>query len=349
PRAHHGLDINYGYGSKLYSTLSGTATAKSGYNGGFGNSMWIKSGALQAIYGHMSKLAFSGSKKVKPGTYLGLSGGDPARQGASAGDSTGPHLHYEMRKNGVPFDPRNWLKKNNGGGKAGGKYGSTIKKALGMAGLTQTSKYIKAWQEQARTESTFNPRAKNPSGASGLVQVKPGTFNQYKLPGHGNIWNPLDNLIAGMRYAKARYGKSGMLSQIGHGLPYATGGLINSSGLYNLAEEGHPEFVIPTDPSRKSDAMKLIAINTQKIENNKKNKRPNQMRTPSTSNNNDNEMINVMARQLEATQRQVELLTQLVASNQRLEQKPTGVSEQDMSQAQGKKARMMAYNMGGAF
>ncbi|WP_210140028.1 peptidoglycan DD-metalloendopeptidase family protein [Staphylococcus sp. GDY8P112P] len=347
PRAHHGLDINYGYGSKLYSTLSGTATAKSGYNGGFGNSMWIKSGALQAIYGHMSKLAFSGSKKVKPGTYLGLSGGDPARQGASAGDSTGPHLHYEMRKNGVPFDPRNWLKKNNGGGKAGGKYGSTIKKALGMAGLPQTSKYIKAWQEQARTESTFNPKAKNPSGASGLVQVKPGTFNQYKLPGHGNIWNPLDNLIAGMRYAKARYGKSGMLSQIGHGLPYATGGLINSSGLYNLAEEGYPEFVIPTDPSRQSDAMKLLAIATQRIEGNKKNKRPNQMRTPSTTNTNDNEMMNVMARQLEATQRQVELLTQLVSSSQRLEQKPTGFNERDVSYEQGRRWHMQNYNLGG--
>ena len=73
------------------------------------------------------------------------------------------------------------------------------------------------------------------------------------------------------------------------------------------------------------------------------------MRTPSTSNTNDNEMINFMAKQLEATQRQVELLTQLVSSNQRLEQKPTGVSEQDISKAQGKRARMMAYNMGGAF
>src|SRR5699024_7671137 len=276
-------------------------------------------GATKVIYGHMSKHAFSGSKNVKPGDYLGVSG--------NTGRSSGPHLHFEVQKNGVPIDPLKWLKKNNGGGKAGGKYGSTIKKALGMAGLPQTTQYIKAWQEQARTESTFNPKAKNPSGASGLVQVKPGTFNQYKLPGHGNIWNPLDNLIAGMRYAKARYGKSGMLSQIGHGLPYATGGLINSSGLYNLAEEGHAEFVIPTDPSRQSDAMKLLAIATQKIEGNKKNKRPNQMRTPSTTNTNDNEMINVMARQLEATQRQVELLTQLVASNQRLEQKPTGFNE----------------------
>lgn len=340
PYPHNGIDINYIY-DKLYSVLSGKATARTGYNGGFGNMVDIVSGATKVIYGHMSKHAFSGSKQVKPGDYLGVSG--------NTGMSSGPHLHFEVQKNGKPIDPLAWLKKNNGGGKGGGKYGKQIKQALGMAGLPQTSKYIKAWQEQARTESTFNPKAKNPSGASGLVQVKPGTFNQYKLPGHGNIWNPLDNLIAGMRYAKARYGTKGMLSQIGHGLPYATGGLINSSGFYQLAEEGHPEFVIPTDPSRQSDAMKLLAIARQRIESNKKNKRPNQMRTPSTSNTNDNEMMNVMARQLEATQRQVELLTQLVASNQRLEQKPTGVSEQDMSKAQGKRAQMMAYNMGGAF
>lgn len=348
-RPHHGIDVNYPYGTNVYSTISGKATGTHGYNGGFGNNMTITSGIMKVIYGHLSKLNWTGTRQVKPGDLLGKSGGDPSRQGANAGDSTGPHLHYEMQWNGVAKDPIPWLKKNNGGGKAGGKYGSTIKQALGMAGLPQTSQYIKAWQEQARTESTFNPKARNPSGASGLVQVKPATFNAFKLPGHGNIWNPLDNLIAGMRYAKATYGPKKMLNQIGHGLPYATGGLINSSGFYQLAEEGHPEFVIPTDPSRQSDAMKLLAIARQRIESNKKNKRPNQMRTPSTSNTNDNEMMNVMARQLEATQRQVELLTQLVASNQRLEQKPTGVSEQDMSKAQGKRAQMMAYNMGGAF
>ena len=364
PRPHHGLDINYGYGSKLYSTLHGTATAKSGYNGGFGNSMWIKSGALQAIYGHMSKLAFSGSKKVKPGTYLGLSGGDPSKQGASAGDSTGPHLHYEMRKNGKPFDPTNWLKKHNGGGKSGGsraasKWKPEIIKALKANGLPTNSRYVNAWIRQVETESGGNAGAvqgsigdiNNRTGnlARGLLQVIPPTFAANKLPGHGNIMNGLDNAMAAMNYAKKQYGKSRMLQVIGHGHGYATGGLINSSGLYNLAEDGHPEFVIPTDPSRQSDAMKLLAIATQRIEGNKKNKRPNQMRTPSTSNNNDNEMINFMARQLEATQRQVELLTQLVASNQRLEKKPTGVSEQDISKAQGKRAEMMAYNLGGAY
>ncbi|WP_432720239.1 hypothetical protein [Staphylococcus shinii] len=187
--------------------------------------------------------------------------------------------------------------------------------------------------------------------AQGLLQYVPSTFKSYAMKGHTNIKSGYDQLLAffnnknwrrDLPYGKSGWGPSG-------GRRFATGGLINSSGLYNLAEEGHPEFVIPTDPSRQSDAMKLLAIARQRIEGNKKNKRPNQMRTPSTGNNNDNEMINYMARQLEATQKQVELLTQLVASNQRLEQKPTGVSESDMSRAQGKRAQMMAYNMVGAF
>lgn len=347
PRAHHGLDINYGYGSKLYSTLAGTATAKSGYNGGFGNSMWIKSGAMEAIYGHMSKLAFSGSKKVKPGTYLGLSGGDPSRQGASAGDSTGPHLHYEMRKNGVAFDPTNWLKKNNGS-KGGGKYGSTIKQALGMAGLPQTSKYIKAWQEQARTESTFNPKAKNPSGASGLVQVKPGTFNQYKLSGHGDIWNPLDNLIAGMRYAKATYGPKKMLDQIGHGLPYKTGGIINSEGMYNLAEDGHSEVVVPLDPARANDAMKLIGYAQSKIKD-KKNKRPNQMRTPSTGGSSNDDNTELLLQMIANQQKQLDALLQIARSNKNIEKQPKGFTERDVSRAQGKRLNNNNYTSGGVF
>lgn len=273
PRAHHGLDINYGYGSKLYSTLAGTATAKSGYNGGFGNSMWIKSGALEAIYGHMSKLAFSGSKKVKPGTYLGLSGGDPSKQGASAGDSTGPHLHYEMRKNGVPFDPTSWLKKNNGGGsKSGKKWASTIKKALAMNGLPTSAAYVNAWARQIDSESGGNPKAVqggyvdvNTGGneAKGLVQVAKGTFNAYKRKGHGNVFNPLDNLLAGIAYAKARYGGS-MLSVIGHGHGYATGTNNARRGFNQVFEKGGEimqmrggETVIPNDVS--IQAFKQIA------------------------------------------------------------------------------------------
>lgn len=359
-RAHHGLDINYKY-DKVYSTLSGIATGSSGWNGGFGQNMWIRAkGGLEAIYGHLHKLAFHGKKRVKPGTYLGISGGDPGRDGQNAGSSTGPHLHYEMRRNGVPFDPTSWLKKNNGGGKVGGSGSANarkaIKKAQAILGGRYKSSYItEQMMRVAKRESNFqagavnnwdsNAKAGTPS--KGMFQMIGPTFKAFAKSGYGNIMNPVHQAISAMRYIVSRYGWGGFKRAGDYA--YATGGLINTAGLYNLAEDGYPEIVIPTNPSRQSDAMKLLAIASQRIEGNKKNKRPNQMRTPSTSNTNDNEMINFMARQLEATQRQVELLTQLVASNQRLEQKPTGVSEQDMSKAQGKRAQMMAYNMGGAF
>ncbi|RYD13627.1 phage tail tape measure protein [Staphylococcus equorum] len=346
PRAHHGLDIGYPYGTKVFSTTGGTATASKGWNGGFGNMVSVKSGTMETIYGHLSKLAFGGSKKVKPGDYIGKSGGDPSKQGREAGSSTGSHLHYEMRWGGIPKDPTSWLKENNGSGKGGGKYGKQIKQALGMAGLPQTSKYIKAWQEQARTESTFNPKAKNPSGASGLVQVKPGTFNQYKLSGHGDIWNPLDNLIAGMRYAKATYGPKKMLDQIGHGLPYKTGGIINSEGMYNLAEDGHSEVVVPLDPARANDAMKLIGYAQSKIKD-KKNKRPNDMSNKYGSQSNGGDNTNLLMQMIGELQEQNGYLKEIVRSNKSIEGQPKGFTERDVSQAQGKKAQMMAYNLGG--
>lgn len=280
PRAHHGLDINYGYGSKLYSTLAGTATAKSGYNGGFGNSMWIKAaGGIEAIYGHMSKLAFSGSKKVKPGTYLGLSGGDPARQGAGAGDSTGPHLHYEMRWNGVPKDPTNWLKKNNGGGsqsKAASKWAPDIKRAAKQMKVNLSNSELKGIIAQIQRESNGNAGVtqgnigdiNNLRGtpAQGLLQYVPSTFKSYAVKGHKNIKNGYDQLLAffnnsnwrrDLPYGKSGWGPSGSRR-------FATGTNNAPRGLAQVFEEGGEimnlrggETIIPNDVS--IQAFKQIA------------------------------------------------------------------------------------------
>lgn len=368
PRPHHGLDINYKY-DKVYSTLSGTATGSSGWNGGFGQNMWIRAkNGLEAIYGHLHKLAFHGKKRVKPGTYLGISGGDPGRDGQNAGSSTGPHLHYEMRRNGVPFDPTSWLKKNNGGGKVGGSGSANarkaIKKAQAILGGRYKSSYItEQMMRVAKRESNFqagavnnwdsNAKAGTPS--KGMFQMIEPSFKAYAKAGHGNILNPTDQAISAMRYIVGKWvpimGSWRSAFKRAGDYAYKTGGMVTNKGLYNLAEDGYPEFVIPTDPARQSDAMKLLAIAAEQIGGDTAgNKRPKQLRSPNNlGGSDDQEVVNMLARQLEATQQQVDLLTQLVASSRRIEEQPKGFNEREVSKAQGKRARMMAYNMGGAF
>lgn len=345
---HYGVDFGMTPGTNVKAVASGRVSRVwNDYGGGKSIEIAIGKG-LTNQYMHLSK------QLVKKGQKVGV--GDLIAKSGNTGNFTAGsgHLHFQLNKNGVPqSNVLEWLKGLGSGGKSG-KWSGDVKKALKIAGLPTSASYVNAWKKQIQTESGGNPKALGGTDgladgrAKGLVQVKPGTFNAYKAPGHGNIWNGLDNLIAGMRYAKARYGAKGMLSAIGKGHGYATGGLINSSGLYNLAEEGHPEFVIPTDPSRQSDAMKLLAIARQRIEGNKKNKRPNQMRTPSNNDvNNDN--TDLLLQMIANQQKQLDALMQIARSNKNIEQKPTGVSENEMSRAQGKRAQMMAYNMGGAF
>lgn len=164
----------------------------------------------------------------------------------------------------------------------------------------------------------------------------------------GNIFNPIHNLVAGMNYSKSRYGKGGLLSVIGRGHGYATGGLINQSGIYNLAEGGYPEFVIPTDPSKKTDAMKMLAIAANKIQGRgSSNKRPNQMSMPSNvGNNHDAEILQMLAKQIEQQQEQINILTKIELSNQDIADKPVA-NERDISRQQAFRSRQLSYQMGG--
>ena len=147
------------------------------------------------------------------------------------------------------------------GGSAVERWRSYVKKALKMNGLPTTQAYVNAWMSQIQTESGGNPSAIGGNdgladgNATGLLQTKPGTFAANAFPGHGNIMNGFDNILAAIRYAKGRYG-SNMRGVIGHGHGYENGGWITQDGLYRAGEKGKPEVVLPvTKPAR---AMELI-------------------------------------------------------------------------------------------
>ncbi|MGV3155531.1 peptidoglycan DD-metalloendopeptidase family protein [Staphylococcus simulans] len=360
---HYGIDFGMPTGTKIRALTDGIITQSGWASGGGGNQITLKEpgGKYFQWYMHMSKLLAKQGDKVKTGDVIGLSG--------STGNSTTPHLHIQRMKGRVGNDTAlsnvmDWLKGLGSGGqnKAASKWKGDIKRAAKKMKVNLSGSELNGIVAQIQRESNGNAGVtqgnigdiNNLRGtpAQGLLQYVPSTFDSYKVKGYGNIKNGYHQLLAFFNNSNWRrdlpYGKSGW-SPTGS-RRFASGGLINTEGWYNLAEGGYPEIVVPTDPAKASDAMKLIAIASERVSQRaKNNKRPNQLRMPSTSNTNDNEMINFMARQLEATQRQVELLTQLVASNRRLEEKPTGFNEPDISKAQGKRAQMMAYNMGGAF
>lgn len=132
-----------------------------------------------------------------------------------------------------------------GGQGDGQDWTSTVKSALSRVGLPVRDDYIDAWNRQIQSESGGNPRAiqggytdvNTISGdlAQGLVQVIGSTFNAYRDPSLPNDrFNPLANLVAGMRYSMARYGTSGMLGVIGKGHGYRLGGIVGERpGLYD--------------------------------------------------------------------------------------------------------------------
>jgi len=327
--AHPGIDLPYIY-EKVQTPLEGKVETRNTASG-FGHHIIVRAKPYDAYFGHLSKWLVKNGQHVKPGDTIGISG--------NTGSSSGPHLHYEMNKHGFgsmtghSIDPVKWLKSHNGskggGSKAANAWKPEIKQALKANGLPTTPAYVNAWIRQIQTESGGNAGAvqgnigdiNNRTGnlARGLLQVIPPTFAANKLPGHGNIMNGLDNAMAAINYAKKRYGRTGMLKVIGHGHGYATGGLIKNAGWYNIAEGGYPEWIIPTDPSRRNDAMKMLALAAQDIDkksSTRGNKRPNSLPKPSGSNDND-----VLLQMLQAQQQQIALLTQIVTSNQTIADK----------------------------
>lgn len=102
PAMHAGIDFRAATGTDIRSAGAGVVT-KAGWNGGYGRMVEIEHGhGLSTRYAHMSRIRVREGERVSTGDVVGEVG--------SSGRSTGPHLHYEVRRNGTAVDPLRFIK-----------------------------------------------------------------------------------------------------------------------------------------------------------------------------------------------------------------------------------------------
>lgn len=94
---HVALDFGVPVGTPVKATLDGKVVYAGWNDQGYGNLVIVENGPYRVYFAHLSKIPVKVGEKVNAGMIIGYSG--------NTGNSTGPHLHYEVRKNGKAVDP----------------------------------------------------------------------------------------------------------------------------------------------------------------------------------------------------------------------------------------------------
>jgi SLT domain-containing protein len=164
---------------------------------------------------------------------------------------------------------------SNPGGSGVQRWKPDVIKALKKNGFEATASQVSAWMKVIARESNGDPTVVNrwDSNAAkgmpsmGLVQTIRPTFEAYKFPGHNNILNGYDDLLAGIHYMKAKYGSGpSAFARVSGPEGYENGGIINTNQLIEVAEHNKPEMVLPL--TNKSRANQLIAQASQVVNGN---------------------------------------------------------------------------------
>ncbi|RXF00685.1 phage tail protein [Enterococcus faecium] len=179
--------------------------------------------------------------------------------------------HYDhVHLNGVKDPQSTQISGDSVGGSGVERWRNVAIRALKMTGQYSAGN-LNALLNQMSTESNGNPNAvnnwdinaKNGTPSKGLLQVIDPTFRQYAMPGfNSNIFDPLSNILASIRYALSRYGS---LTNAYRGVGYANGGIVNQHQIAEIAEGNKPEIIIPLDKAKRSRAMQLLAIAQDKL------------------------------------------------------------------------------------
>lgn len=102
PHFHTGVDVAAAAGTPVLAASAGTVLLAGFNSGGYGNYVVIAhAGGLDTLYGHLDSIAVRQGQSVQRGQPIGAEG--------STGNSTGPHLHFEVRRAGQPVDPRAYI------------------------------------------------------------------------------------------------------------------------------------------------------------------------------------------------------------------------------------------------
>jgi murein DD-endopeptidase MepM/ murein hydrolase activator NlpD len=101
-RMHRGIDFGAAYGSPIYAAAAGVVTY-AGAEGGYGRLVTVRhEDGWVTAYGHMSRIVVRSGQRVTAGQVIAYVG--------SAGRSTGPHLHFEVRRGGAYLNPLSFLR-----------------------------------------------------------------------------------------------------------------------------------------------------------------------------------------------------------------------------------------------
>lgn len=352
PNGHAGIDYAMPTGTKIPSPLDGEVIRSWFSPLGGGNETQVWDGSKYThIFMHQSKRIAQTGQHIKQGQTIGLVG--------DTGNSTGPHLHWQVNKgkgyidnHPDSIDPMQWVKEaEKAGGGASGSGAAYARKIIKQAqnilgGRYKSPAITEHMMKLAKRESNFDPKAVNNwdsnaqrgTPSKGMFQMIEPTFRANAKPGYTNFSNPLHQAISDLQYIVRTYGWGGFPRAASHA--YANGGISSTHKIAEISENNKAEAIVPLTKRTRAiqlteQIMDYLGMDVMK---------------PKVTVNNDTSMMEKLLKQIvvlnDRSNRQTDTIIQLIR------QIPKGTDPKNLepiiSSLQGNRLNNANYTMGGA-